>query len=194
MIDELRQIAIFAKAIDHGTFKGAADELRLAPSVVSHHISQLEGKLGVTLIYRSTRRLTLTREGERLLHSALIMTDAINAAMNDLRGTLNEPSGVLRVTATSGLSHSRLVEHISEFCVRHPKIDVQMEFSDVRRHLISDGFDVAIQVGKKDKRAPNRQSLFEGKRCIVGASSYLAQFGTLKTPKDLKELRWVVLA
>ena len=194
MIDELRQIAIFAKAVDHGTFKGAADDLRLAPSVVSHHISQLEAKLAVTLIYRSTRRLTLTREGERLLRSARIMNDAVNAALDDLRGTLSEPSGVLRVTATSGLSQSRLIKHITDFCARHPKINIQLEFSDERRHLIGDGFDVAIQVGAKDVRAPNRQSLFEGRRRIAGAPSYLSQFGPIKTPNDLKGLNWVMLA
>ncbi len=194
MIDELRQIAIFAKAIDHGSFKGAADDLRLAPSVVSHHISQLEDKLGVTLIYRSTRKLTLTREGERLLRSAHIMNEAVNAALDDLRGTLSEPSGVLRVTATSGLSQSRLIKHIADFCARHPKIDIQLEFSDERRHLIGDGFDVAIQVGAKDVQAPNRQSLFEGRRCIAGAPSYLSQFRPIKTPNDLKKLEWVMLA
>lgn len=194
MIDELRQIAIFAKAVDHGTFKGAADDLRLAPSVVSHHISQLEAKLGVTLIYRSTRKLTLTREGERLLKSAHIMNEAVNAALDDLRGTLSEPSGVLRVTATSGLSHSRLIKRITDFCSRNPKIDIQLEFSDERRHLIDDGFDVSIQVGAKTIQAPNRQSLFEGRRCIAGAPSYLSQFGPIKTPNDLKGLSWVMLA
>ena len=194
MIDELRQIAIFAKAIDHGTFKGAADDLRLAPSVVSHHISQLETKLGVTLIYRSTRKLTLTREGERLLKSAHIMKEVINAALDDLRGTLSEPSGVLRVTATSGLSQSRLIKHISEFCARNPKIDIQLEFSDERRNLIGDGFDVAIQVGAKNINAPNRHSLFEGRRCIAGAPTYLSQCGPINTPNDLKGLSWVTLA
>ncbi|MEM8980898.1 MAG: LysR substrate-binding domain-containing protein [Pseudomonadota bacterium] len=194
MIDELRQIAIFAKAIDHGTFKGAADDLRLAPSVVSHHISQLEAKLGVTLIYRSTRQLTLTREGERLLKSAHIMNHAINAALDDLRGTLSEPSGVLRVTATSGLSQSRLINHITDFCARNPKIDIELEFSDARRHLIGDGFDVSIQVGAKNTQAPNRQTLFEGRRCIAAAPTYLSQFGPIKTPNDLKGLSWVLLA
>lgn len=194
MIDELRQIAIFAKAVDHGTFKGAADDLRLAPSVVSHHISQLEAKLGVTLIYRSTRKLTLTREGERLLKSAHIMNHAVNSALDELRGTLSEPSGVLRVTATSGLSQSRLVKHITDFCARNAKIDIELEFSDERRHLIGDGFDVSIQVGSGDIRAPNRQRLFEGKRCIAGAPTYLSQFGPIEAPDDLKGLDWIVLA
>lgn len=194
MIDELRQIAIFAKTIDHGSFKGAAEELSLAPSVVSHHISQLEEKLGVTLIYRSTRKLTLTNEGERLLDSAHVMQQTVQAALDDLRGQSSEPSGVIRVTVTSGLSQSSLVNGITEFCSRHPKIDVHMEFTDKKRHLISDRFDLAIQVGKNKDKALNRQTLFEGKRCIVGSKTYLSTCGSIKTPNDLNKCNWIVLA
>jgi len=194
MIDELRQIAIFARAIDHGSFKGAADELNLAPSVVSHHISQLEEKLGVTLIYRSTRKLTLTNEGERLLDSAKIMQQVVQPALNELRGQSSEPSGVLRVTVTSGLSQSNLVDGIIEFCSQHPKIEIRLEFTDKKRHLISDRFDLAIQVGSNSDRALNRQTLFKGSRCIVGSKKYLSTCGSIKSPKDLNKCNWVVLA
>ena len=193
MIDELRQIAIFSKTIDHGSFKKAATELNLAPSVVSHHISSLEEKLGVTLIYRSTRKLTLTREGERLLQSAHVMQEAVEAALNELRSQSIEPSGVIRITATAGLSQSRLVNGITEVCGRYPKIQVQTEFSDTPRNLITDGFDIAIRVGKNDK-ANNRQSLFKGARCIVGSNSYLSSRKQIRTPKDLEGCHWVVLA
>ena len=74
-------MAIFAKTIDHSSFRGAARELKLSPSVVSHHISQLEEHLGVALIYRSTRKLTLTREGERLLLEARNMLEAVESEL-----------------------------------------------------------------------------------------------------------------
>jgi len=70
MLDELRQIAIFAKTVDHGSFRAAAKALQLSPSVVSHHVGQLEESLGTALLYRSTRKLSLTPDGERLLESA----------------------------------------------------------------------------------------------------------------------------
>lgn len=194
MLDELRQIAIFAKAIDHGSFKGAADDLHLAPSVVSHHVSQLEEKLGVTLIYRSTRKLSLTREGARLLRSAHVMRDAITEALDELRGQSSEPSGVLRVTITAGLSQSRLPEAIAEFSARYPKIEMHLEFNDARRNLIEDGFDLAIQVGTQKSRSLNRKTLIEGKRCIVAAQSYLDKSGPIKNPNDLQDSNWVVLA
>jgi len=76
MLDELRQIAIFAKTVDHGSFRAAARALQLSPSVVSHHVAQLEQRLGTALLYRSTRSLSLTPDGERLLESAHAMVEA----------------------------------------------------------------------------------------------------------------------
>ena len=194
VLDKLRQIAIFAKTIEHGSFKAAADDLRLAPSVVSHHISQLEEKLGVTLIYRSTRKLNLTHEGKRLLEAAHIMQEAIEGALDELNEHSRELSGVLRITITSGLSQSFLMDAVAKVCRRHPKIEVNMEFTDTRRHLIDDGFDLAIQVGSNKDKSFDHKTLFEGKRCIVGARTYLAKRGAVHTPQDLDACDWVVLA
>lgn len=194
MLDELRQIAIFAKAMDHGSFKGAADELRLAPSVVSHHISQLEEKLGVTLIHRSTRRLTLTREGTRLLEAGYAMRDAIGGALDEVRGQADAPSGVLRIAITSGLSQSKLVEGITAFCETYPDVRVQLAFSDRRPDLIAEGFDVAIQVGPSGDTALDARALFKGECCVVAAPSYLAKQGAIAVPQDLEVCRWVTLS
>ena len=90
MLDRLRQIAIFAKTVDHGSFRGAAHELRLSPSVVSHHISQLEEHLGCALLYRSTRKLALTPEGERFLTSAHQMIEAAELGLQDLSNVSNQ--------------------------------------------------------------------------------------------------------
>ena len=87
MLDQLRQVAIFAKTIDHGSFRGAARELKLSPSVVSHHISQLEEHLGVALLYRSTRKLALTREGEQLLASTHPMLEVVEGAFSEILNT-----------------------------------------------------------------------------------------------------------
>ena len=91
MIDRLRQMAIFAKTIDHGSFRGAAHALRLSPSVVSHHVSELEESLGVALIYRSTRRLSLTPEGQRLLAATHKMLEAVEGELADLSQSASAP-------------------------------------------------------------------------------------------------------
>lgn len=193
MIDELRQIAIFSKAIDHGSFRGAADDLRLAPSVVSHHISQLEEKLGVVLIYRSTRKLTLTQEGERLRNAAQLMQNAIGDALNDLRGLSDEPSGVLRVSMTAALSQSDLVGAITDYCALHPKIQVELDFTDTKRHFIDDRIDLAIRVGAMGTRSSNQRHLFAGTRILIAATSYLDAHPAIKTPEHLGNHTWIEL-
>lgn len=194
MLDELRQIAIFAKTIEHGTFRAAAEELRLSPSVISHHIAQLEEKLGVALIYRSTRRMTLTQEGARLLSSATVMLDAVEAGLDDLRGQARDPVGELRVTLPSVLSQSRLIGDIAAFRLRYPRVNIHLDFTDERRDMIRDGYDLAIRMGPHRKRAPNRRTLFMTKRCLVAARSYLSGREPLRRPADLGGCDWVELA
>jgi len=143
MIDRLRQMAIFAKTIDHGSFRAAAKELRLSPSVVSHHISQLEESLGVALLYRSTRKLSLTSEGERLLVAARNMLQAVETELVDLSSSANTPSGELRLTMPSVLSQSHFTDRIAAFSKAYPRITLSLDFSDTRRALIDDGFDLA---------------------------------------------------
>ncbi|UZD91734.1 LysR family transcriptional regulator [Cognatishimia activa] len=193
MLDQLRQIAIFAKAIEHGSFRGAASELRLSPSVVSHHIAQLEEKLGVALIYRSTRRLSLTRDGERLLASAQTMIAAVEEGLNAISGHSSEPSGELRVTISAVLSQSELIEKVSNFKELYPKVGVELDFSDERRDFIRDGIDLAIRTGPNRKRAANRKALFSSQRVAVATPDFLAKAPTISHPRDINQSTWIEL-
>ncbi len=194
MIDRLRQMAIFAKTIDHGSFRGAARELRLSPSVVSHHVSQLEEHLGVALIYRSTRKLTLTIEGQRLLTATRNMLDAVEGELQDLSATAGEPSGELRVTLPSVLSLSHITDQIAAFSLAYPRITLTVDFSDTRRALIDDGFDLAIRMGPKSKNSATSRTLFEVRRVLVASKDYLATRTVGKDPTGLTDWEWLALA
>ncbi len=193
MIDRLRQMAIFAKTIDHGSFRGAARELRLSPSVVSHHISQLEESLGVALIYRSTRKLTLTHEGHRLLAAAHKMLEAVEGELADLSVSASAPSGELRVTIPSVLSQSHFTKQIAAFSNAHPRIKLFLDFSDLRRSLIDDGFDIAIRMGPTAKNSATSRRLFSVKRKLVASAEYLASRPAPKYPKDVAGWDWLAL-
>ncbi len=194
MIDRLRQMAIFAKAIDHGSFRGAANELKLSPSVVSHHISQLEEHLGVTLIYRSTRKLTLTTDGERLLAATRNMLDAVEDELLDISGTSRDPSGELRVTLPSALSQSKLTDAIAQFMTLYPRVRLTMDFSDSTKELIDHGFDVAIRFWLKAKKSPTTRKLFTVNRVLVASPDYLKSKPGIKLPSDLQDLDWLALS
>lgn len=193
MIDRLRQMAIFAKTIDHGSFRGAARELRLSPSVVSHHISQLEESLGVALIYRSTRKLTLTSEGQRLLAATHKMLEAVEGELVDLSVSASAPSGELRVTIPSVLSQSNFTEQIAAFSRTYPRIKLFLDFSDTRRALIDDGFDIAIRMGPKAKNTATSRKLFSVERKLVASAEYLSSRPGPDDPKDLIGWDWLAL-
>lgn len=193
MIDRLRQMAIFAKTIDHGSFRGAARELRLSPSVISHHISQLEESLGVALIYRSTRKLSLTPDGQRLLAATHKMLEAVERELADLSQSASAPSGELRLTVPSVLSQSHFIEQIAAFSNAHPRIRLSLDFSDSRRDLIDDGFDIAIRMGPKANASATSRKLFSVERRLVASVDYLASRSVPTDPTDLADWDWLAL-
>ena len=193
MIDQLRQMAIFAKTIDHGSFRGAAKELNLSPSVVSHHISQLEDTLGVAIIYRSTRKLTLTREGERLLSATRNMLAAVEGEIADLSASANAPSGELRITVPSVLSQSDFTKRIAAFAQTFPRIQLSIDFSDTRHALIDGGFDFAIRMGRGAKPSATSRKLFAVPRRIVASVDYIAEHSAPAAPDDLLQWNWLAL-
>ena len=194
MIDRLRQLAIFAKVIDHGSFRRAASELRLSPSVVSHHMSQLEAQLGVALIYRSTRSLSLTTEGERLLRATRQMLEAVEGELQHLTSGAAEPSGELRITVPSVLSQSQLMTRIAQFKKTYPRIRLEADFSDLRRDLIGEGFDMAVRMGPKSRNSATSRRLFRVRRLLVASTDYVNSRSIPKHMEDVADWDWLVLA
>lgn len=194
MLDELRQIAIFAKTVDHGSFRAAAKALQLSPSVVSHHVGQLEERLGTALLYRSTRKLSLTPDGERLLEAAHDMLNAAEAGVQLISNQTDQLSGVLRITIPAIFTSSVLTEHISDFATAYPKIDFSLDFSETRRDIIADGFDIAIRAGDMKDSSLKSQKLFEFNRRLVASPAYYKTQRKPKSPEDLSDWDWIVLA
>ncbi len=194
MIDQLRQMAIFARTIDHGSFRAAARAMRLSPSVVSHQISDLEKRLGTALIYRSTRSLSLTRDGERLLSSARAMIEAAENGLQSVSDQAREPSGELRLTMPAVLARSKLVEQIAGFTVANRKVQLTIDFSDSRKSLIGDGFDLAIRMGWLKDSALIARKLSSVKRRLVAARSYLENRPRPASPADLNNWDWLELS
>lgn len=194
MLDQLRQVAIFAKTIDHGSFRGAARELGLSPSVVSHHVSQLEEHLGVALIYRSTRKLALTKEGERLLASTNPIFEAVEGVLSELSDSASNPSGELRVATPSILIHSQLTDTLATFSLQHPGIKLFLDYSDERQDIITGGYDIAIRMGLKRKSSSTTRALFKVQRRLVASSDYLKNCPKVTKPQDIENWDWIALA
>jgi DNA-binding transcriptional LysR family regulator len=196
MLDYLRPLAIFAKTAEFGSFRGAAAALKLSPSVVSHHISQLEAQLGVALIYRSTRRLSLTHEGTLLFGAASRMTAAAEDALSSVLGRTGKPVGQLRVTVSAVMARSPFFSDIAAFAKAYPGVVLDLSFAGVQRDIISDGIDVAMRlgVGPMADSSLKVRRLASVPRLLVGAAEYVADKTVPNDPDDLVGWDWLRLA
>lgn len=193
MLDEMRQMAIFAKTVEHGSFRGAAQALHISPSVVSHHIAQLEYRLSTTLLYRSTRKMSLTEDGARLLKQAEIMVNAAEMGLVELSDRGEVLSGVLRIAMPAVLSQSVVVDRIVQFAKDHPKIRLEFHFSDTLQDIIGGGFDLAIRMGRMRDSALKMRKLNEFSRVVVASADYAATLPEITHPNDLRDLDWIAL-
>jgi DNA-binding transcriptional LysR family regulator len=191
MLDQLRKIAIFAKTVECGSFVKAASALQLSPSVVSHHIAQLEKQLGVALIYRSTRKLSLTSEGEKLLASAQKMTGSAEEFINLAVSNDSALMGHLNITLPAFMAKSVLLKQIGNFIKLNPNISVNMDFSDTRREIIEDGIDLAIRMGTLHDSNLKVRKLFEMERSLLMSAEFSKRLTTLKSPRDLVGEHWI---
>lgn len=193
MIEDLRALAIFAKTVELGSFRSAANALKLSPSVVSHHIAILEKKLGTALLYRSTRRLSLSDEGSVLYASAKSMLEAAEQGFDSIAERTHAPSGNFRITLPAFFSRSPILKDIAAFAALYPKIKIQLNFSDHTRDLIGEGFDLAIRVGAMQDSGLKSKKIGDLSRKLVAAPSLVARYKKPRHPLDLCDWRWIGL-
>lgn len=193
MLDHLRQIAIFAKTAELGSFRKAADAFQLSPSVVSHHISTLEQQLNVALFYRSTRKLSLTSDGEKLLISAQNMVNNAEDFIGILSHQPTQLIGQLKVTLPAVMANSYIVDCIGNFSKINPSVKLILDFADFQRDIVQEGIDLAIRMGPPKDSALKSRKLTSVQRVIVASSSYLATQPAPNTPHDLLDWQWIEL-
>ena len=184
--DRAREMAVFAAAADAGSLSAAGRALDLTPSAVSRMIDRIERRLGVRLMLRTTRRLTLTAEGQSYLGAArriLADLDEAEQAVADQ----GAPRGRLRVSA--GLAHGRLVvvPLLKDFTARYPHILVDISLTDTVVDIAAGQADVAIRFGLLADSALTARKLGDTGRVVVASPDYLARRGEPRAPEDLHE-------
>ena len=191
MIEKLRGIAIFAHVVDHGSFRAAAQHLALSPSRVSQAVSDLESELGVTLLYRTTRRLSLSNEGRIFYEKARLMLDAVESGLDALSTLSSEPSGALRITAPAFLTQTSVMNSFAAFAKKFPKVDLRFSFSDRPTNLIKDGFDLAVRAGAHEDSTLRARKIGVAGRCLVASTAYCADRPAPRHPSELESWDWV---
>ncbi len=192
MIDDLRALAIFAKVAEAGSFSAAARSLRLSTSVVSHHVKGLEDRHGVSLLHRSTRALSLTSEGERLLECVRRMMDAAEEGLDAIADISAEPAGALRVSAPAFINNGPQEKALWGFAKRYPNVAITLHSSDIPVNMVAEGIDIGIRLGELPDSSLQCRKIGTFERRLVAAPSYLETIEQLQTPQDLANCDFIL--
>ncbi len=184
---EISTIPIFVSVVEQASFSKAADILGFSNSAVSKRISALEAQLGVKLLYRSTRKLSLTEAGERYYVHAQRALQAANEAQSAATELQQEAQGILRISAPMSFSRMHLAPIIPVFLKRYPKIKLQMTLSDTWSDVIAEGFDLALRAGDLPDSTLIAKPLAPLHSVICASPDYLNEFGSPLTPIDLMQ-------
>jgi len=186
MSDRIQQLNVFTRAADGGSFSRAARELGLSQPSVSRIVSELEARLGVKLVLRTTRRLTLTEAGAAFLARARRVLSELEDAEDLARG-IDSLRGTIRVVLPVLFGTRAVIPHLPEFIARHPGLRVKLMLSDERQNLVVEGADVAIRFGPLGDSAFGARKIATTERWVVATPAYLQARGIPKTPADLAE-------
>jgi DNA-binding transcriptional LysR family regulator len=182
---DLNEMFVFARVVQSGSFTAAAHELEMPKSTVSRKVTDLEDRLGVRLLQRTTRTLGLTDEGRTYYEfCARIIgeVDEAEAAVGQLRGV---PRGLLRVTTP--LNFSFLGGILAEFVKNNPEVTLEVVATDRRVGLVEEGFDIAIRAGALSDSTLIARPLATLKRIVVASPAYVKKHGRPRDPQDLAQ-------
>ncbi|ELY7391357.1 LysR family transcriptional regulator [Cronobacter universalis] len=192
MFKQLQDMALFALVAETGSFTAAAQKAGLPKSSVSQRISQLEAHVGLRLLNRTTRKLSLTFAGEHYLVHCREMLDASERADLAVQRLRDNPSGRLRITSPAGIGATLLARMNAEFLAKYPDITLEVFISDDVRDLVMEGFDVALRTGKPQDSSLIGRKIGHCPRYLLASPAYLAQYPTLTHPAQLADHRVII--
>ena len=185
-MDRLAAMQTFVKVIDTGSFSAAARQLRVGQPAVSKMVAQLEERLGVTLLLRTSRSFSATEAGRIFYERAkLAIADADDAELA-ARGASAGLVGRLRVSAAVTFARLKIVPKLGRFLAQHPKLEIELILDDRDVDLVSEGVDVALRMGVLTDSALTAHKIARIRRRVVGTPAYFARAGAPLEPRDLK--------
>ena len=193
-MDRLKQLETFVAVAQRGSLTAAANAEGVAPAVIGRRIDALEERLGVKLLVRTTRRISLTHEGSAFLEDAQrLLADLANAEASVSAGGV-KASGHLRITAPAGFGRRHVAPLVPKFLSRHPEVSMSLNLSDRLVDLVNEGFDCAIRVGNLPDSSLVSVRLADNRRLCVASPVYLARCGTPLHPSDISRHECLTLS
>ncbi len=187
---ELLLVVELARA---GGMSAAARELDVTPAAVSKRLAQIEARLGVRLFNRSTRRLSLTAEGEVYLENARRILGEIDDLDALIASRQAAPRGLLKVNAPLGFGRSYIAPAIAQFAQQYPEVSLQLQLTDRPADFVREAFDVAVRFGDLPDTSLIARKIAPNRRLVCASPGYLKKHGTPATPHDLARHQCIVL-
>ncbi|CAG9168776.1 HTH-type transcriptional regulator DmlR [Cupriavidus laharis] len=192
-MDAFSDLAFFVLLVKRGSLAGAAQQMGVTPSAASKRLAALEARLGVRLLHRTTRRLSVTQEGEAYLAQGGRILAELEELEQGLAGSRATPRGLLRVNATLGFGRRHLAPAVAAFLRAYPQVEVQLELSDRALNLAEQGFDVGVRVGGLPDARLSARRLAGNRRLLCASPHYLSAHGTPASPRELAQHRCIVI-
>jgi len=193
-MDRLKQIESFVSVATKGSLTAAAQAEGVAPAVMGRRIDALEARLGVKLLVRTTRKLTLTHEGTAFLEDCQrLLVDFANAEASVSAGGI-KAAGHLRITAPAGFGRRHLAPLVPEFLALHPDVSLSLNLSDRVVDIVNEGFDCAVRVGDLVDSSLVSMRLADNRRLCVGSPTYLKRAGVPEHPGELARHQCLMLS
>jgi len=184
-MNPFEDMRLFCQVMESGSFTAAAEQLGLSKQFVSRRLIQLEDRLGVRLLNRSTRRLDVTPLGQSYYESALRLLSEVEQVEQGIAGQNNEPRGTIRLSAPLSFAMAHLGNLLPLFLQRHPHVSVEVDLSDRAVDLISEGYDLVLRIGTLEDSTLIARRIASVQRVYCASPGYLAERGTPLNPDDL---------
>ncbi len=184
-VEGLRGMIGFVKTVAAGSFTGAAKELGVSPVAVSKNVQRLERQLGVRLLQRSTRKLSLTQEGRHFYERCTGPLRELESAQAAVKDRGRSPAGRLRVTSISPFGRTYVLPLLPTFSRHFPEIEIELHLDDAISDMIAEGYDVGIRAGTMKDSTMVVREIASLHFVVCGAPSYLARNGVPQNPADL---------
>jgi DNA-binding transcriptional LysR family regulator len=184
-MDLFSDIKLFALIVKLGNMAAAAQELGVTPPVISRRLALLEKRLGVRLMNRTTRKISLTPEGETYLMEGVRILEEMNALEGRLSGGRLQPQGTVKIAATFGFGRTWVTPALSDFAREFPQVDIQLHLSDKSVNLVDQGFDLMVKFGEPADSRLTARLLARNRRVLCAAPAYLAARGVPAHPREL---------
>lgn len=193
MIEDIRYLIVFAKVVQAGSISGGAEALGISTATASLHLSRLEKSLGAALLYRNTRRLSLTADGAKLLETAVSMLEMYENGVLEFKQRGSHVDSRLRITMPAILADSALMARIGGFIGEHPDLRVDISCSDCVSDIVAESFDVAFRIGDLPSSSLKARQVSSLPRKVVATQEFLNRFKPFKHPSDLANVPWIGL-